>query len=154
MSGRTIRHEYTSGHSENSSARVSPWSSDTAIRAGYLHRPHTVRPRTPRVAIGLVRTINTAEVVERSTYGSFASWQTLLAHEQKKFNEWFASFYSHDPNVHFGSTPEILPGWNLRLLVQPDGLGYVVLVEDATDKNGYAALSDERGVIRVCKPLQ
>jgi hypothetical protein len=103
---------------------------------------------------GLVRTINTAEVVERSTYCSFASWQTLLAHEQKTFNEWFASFYSHDPNVHFGSTPEIPPGWNLRLLVQPDDLGYVVLVEDAKDKNGYVALSDERGVIRVGKPLQ
>jgi hypothetical protein len=107
-----------------------------------------------RVALGLVRTINTAEVVERSTYGSFASWQTLLAHEQRKFNEWLASFYSHDPNVHFGSTPEILPGWNLRLLVQPDDQGYVVLVEDAKGKNGYVALSDERGVIRVGKPLQ
>jgi hypothetical protein len=39
-----------------------------------------------RVAVGLVRTINTAEVVERSTYGSFASWQTLLSHEEKKFS--------------------------------------------------------------------
>jgi hypothetical protein len=107
-----------------------------------------------RVAIGLVRTINTAEGVERSTRGSFASWQTLLAHEQDKFNEWLRSFYSRDPNVYFSSTPEILPGWNLRLLLQPDGLGYVVLIEGAKDKNGYAAVSDERGVIRVCKPLQ
>jgi len=40
------------------------------------------------------------------------------------------------------------------LLARPDGLSYVVLVEDAKDKNGYAALSDERGVIRECKPLQ
>ena len=107
-----------------------------------------------RVAIGLVRTINSAEVPERYAYGSFASWQTLLAHQEEYFNEWLSDFYSREPNVHFGSTPEILPGWNLRLLVQPDGLGYVVLVEDAKDKNGYAALSDERGVIRVCKPLQ
>jgi hypothetical protein len=107
-----------------------------------------------RVAIGIVRTINTAEVVERSTYGSFASWQTLLAHQQGKFNEWLSHFDSRDSNVHFGSAPEILPGWSLRLLVQPDGLSYVVLVEDAKDKNGYAALSDERGVIRECKPLQ
>ena len=101
---------------------------------------------------GLVRTINTAEVVERSTYCSFASWQTLLAHEQKTFNEWFASFYSHDPNVHFGSTPEIPPGWNLRSLVQPDDLGYVVLVEDAKDKNGYVALSESRFAGEACLP--
>jgi hypothetical protein len=103
---------------------------------------------------GLVRTINTAEVTERSTYGSFASWQTLLAHQQEYLNEWLANDYSRDPNVHFGSTPEILPGWNLRLIVPPDGTGWVVLLEDARDKTGYALLSDERGVIRQCKWLQ
>ena len=54
-----------------------------------------------RVAIGLVRTINTAELVERTTYGSFASWQILLARQQGKFNEWLSHFYSQDPNVHF-----------------------------------------------------
>jgi hypothetical protein len=62
------------------------------------------------VAIGLVRTINTAEVVERSTYGSFASWQTLLAHEQKKFSEWFASFYSHDPIFISAPSQKSCPG--------------------------------------------
>jgi hypothetical protein len=103
--------------------------------------------------LGLVRTINTAEVVEQTTYGSFASWQTLLAHQQEYLNEWLANFYSRDPNVHFGSTPEILPGWNLRLTVQSDGSGWVVMLEDAKDKNGYAALSDERGVIWECKPF-
>lgn len=106
------------------------------------------------IMLGLVRTINTAEVVERSTYGSFASWQSLLAHQQEYLNEWLASFYSRDPNVHFGSTPEILPGWNLRLIVPTDGQGWVVMLEDTKDKNGYAALSDERGVIWECKPLQ
>jgi hypothetical protein len=107
-----------------------------------------------RVALGLVRTINTAELKERYAYGSFASWQTILAHQHEYLDQWLSQFYSRDTNVHFGSTAEILPGWNLRLLVQPDGLGYVVLVEDAKDKNRYAALSDERGVISVCKPLQ
>ena len=107
-----------------------------------------------RVALGLVRTINTAELTERYAHGSFATWQTLLAHQHEYLDEWLSLFYSREPNVHFGAMPEILPGWNLRLLVQPDGLGYVVLVEDAKDKNRYAALSDERGVIRICKPLQ
>jgi hypothetical protein len=50
--------------------------------------------------------------------------------------------------------PEILPGHNLRFNVHSDGQGYDVLLEDATDKSGYAALSDERGVIRECKALQ
>ena len=104
--------------------------------------------------VGLVRTINTAEVTERAAYGSYASWQTILTHEQHEMNQWLASVYSRDPNVHFGSTPEILPGWNLRLIVPPDGTGWVVVLEDANDKTGYAALSDESGLIRECKYLK
>jgi hypothetical protein len=106
------------------------------------------------IMVGLVRQINTAEVVEQSTYGSFAPWQTLLAHQQEYLNEWLRRFYSRDPNVHFGSTPEILPGWNLRLIVPTDGQGWVVLLQDAKDETGYAVLSDESGVIRECKYLQ
>jgi hypothetical protein len=104
--------------------------------------------------VGLIRTINTMEVIEQVTYGSFASWKTLLAHQEQPLNQWLSGVYSRDPNVHFGSTPEILPGWNLRLMVQTDGQGYLLLLEDAKDKTGYAATSDERGVIRECKYLQ
>jgi hypothetical protein len=105
--------------------------------------------------VGLVRTINTAEVLERSTYGSAASWQTLLAHQQEYLNKWLANYYSRDPNVHFGSPPEILPGWNLRLIVPTDDdQGWTVLLLDAKDETGYALLSDESGIIRECKLLQ
>lgn len=106
------------------------------------------------IVLGLVRTINTAEVGERAAYGSFASWRTLLAHQEQYLNKWLAKFYSRDPNVRFGDGPEILPGWNLRLTVQSDGTGWVVMLEDAKDQNGYAAMSDERGIIWECKPLQ
>ena len=116
-----------------------------------LEKPEQLRRS---ITLGLVRTINTAEVTEWATYGSYASWQTLLAHQQEYLNKWLTQSYSLDPNVHFGSTPEILPGWNMRLTVPPDGTGWVVLLEDAKDKTGYAALSDERGVIRECKWLQ
>ena len=102
--------------------------------------------------LGFLRTINTAESDELFTYGAYASRETLLAHQQQFFNEWRTRFYSHD--VHFGSTPEILPGWNLRIEVQTSGKGYLALLEDVTDKNGYAALTDERAVIRECKYLQ
>jgi hypothetical protein len=104
--------------------------------------------------VGLVRTINTAEVTERATYGSYASWETILTHYQHPMNQWLASVYLRDPNVHFGSTPEILPGWNLRLVVPLDGTGWIVVLEDAKDKTGYAVVSDESGVIRECKYLE
>ena len=104
--------------------------------------------------VGLLRTINTAEMVERATYGSYASWRTILSHEQGAMNQWLASVYSRDPNVHFGSTPGILPGLNLRLIVPPDGTGWVVVLEDTKDETGYAVVSDETGVIRECKYLE
>ena len=103
---------------------------------------------------GLIRTINTAESTDFYKFGSYASWQTLLAHQPDYLNGWLARFYSQEANVHFGDLPEILPGWNLRLNVQTDGQRYVVLLEDATDKTGYAALSDERAALRECKLLQ
>jgi hypothetical protein len=39
-------------------------------------------------------------------------------------------------------------------MVPPDGTGWVVVLEDAKDATGYAALSDESGVIRECKYLE
>ena len=103
-------------------------------------------------ALGLLRTINTAEVTELYKYGSYAPWQSLLAHQS--LNEWLARIYPQEANLRFGDAPEILPGLNLRLNVHTDGQGYDILLEDATDKTGYAVLTDERGVIRECKWLQ
>ena len=102
---------------------------------------------------GFIRTINTAEVSYYSEHASFGSWQSLLAdhHVQEYLNGWLTQFY---PQMHFGTLPEVLPGVNLRLNWAPDGESYSVLVEDAADKDGFAFLSDERGVIRECKFLQ
>jgi hypothetical protein len=45
-----------------------------------------------------------------------------------------------------------LPGWSLRLNLTKDGAGYDLMLEDTTDKTcGYAAVTDERGVIRQSK---
>lgn len=106
------------------------------------------------VAIGLLRTINTAEVGEFSKYGAYSSWAALLDHQPKFFDAWFTRFYSQDPKEHFGDMPEILPGWSLRFNVHADGRGYDLLLEDTTDKTcGYAAFTDERGVIRQSKAI-
>lgn len=102
----------------------------------------------------LVRQLGTIEVTDFSQYGSYESWQTLRERHLTDLNAWLARFYySREANVHFGDTPEILPGWNLRLNLNADGQGYVLLLEDSTDKTGYALLLDERAVIRECKYL-
>jgi hypothetical protein len=107
-----------------------------------------------RVAIGLLRTINTAEVGELSKYGTYSSWPTLLVHQPKFFDTWFTRFSSEDPKGHFGDMPEILPGWSLRLNVHAAGKGYDVRLQDLTDKAcWYAALTDESGVIRQSKVI-
>ena len=104
--------------------------------------------------LGLVRTINTVEVTDFSQYGSYESWQTLRERHLRDLDGWLARFYPSKANAHFGDMPEILPGWDLRLNVNADGQGYVLVLEDIADKTGYAALSDERGVIRECKYLR
>jgi hypothetical protein len=56
--------------------------------------------------------------------------------------------------AHFAKQPEILPGWTLRLDVTDGGKGYSLLLEDTTDTTcGYAAVTEERGVIRQNKTI-
>ena len=105
-------------------------------------------------ALGLLRTINTAEGGELSNYGSYASWQTLLAHQPKFFDKFLAMNYPQEASRHFADMPEILPGWTLRFNVHADGQGYDVRLQDMTAKQyGYAALTDESGVIWHGEPL-
>lgn len=104
-------------------------------------------------AVGFLRIINTAEVVEATNYGSYGSWQTLLAHQPKNVNESLTMNYPEKAQL-FGDMPEILPGWSLRFNVHADGRGYDVRLQDLTDKTcWYAALTDESGVIRQSKAI-
>jgi len=49
---------------------------------------------------------------------------------------------------------EIVPGWKLRLNLSHEGKAYDLTLEDATDpKCNYAAISDERGIIRQSKVI-
>jgi hypothetical protein len=118
--------------------------------------PGTQKPHLERRghAVGLLRTINTAEVGELSNYGSYASWQTLLAHQPKYFDKFLAMNYAQEAKLHFADMPEVLPGWTLRFNVHADGQGYDVRLQDMADKlYGYAALTDESGLIRQGEPL-
>ena len=105
-------------------------------------------------ALGLLRTINTAEVGELSNYGSYASWQTLLAHQPEFVNKFLVINYPQEVTLHFADMPEILPGWSLRFEVHADGRGYDVRLQDLKDKQcWYAAITDESGVIRQSKAI-
>lgn len=82
-------------------------------------RPQPSRNRA--LALGFLRTINTAEAADFSKYGSYVSWQTLLARQPEYLNAWLATYYAQERKVHFGDLPEVLPGLNLRLSVHIDG---------------------------------
>jgi hypothetical protein len=112
--------------------------------------PSSAKPDQERRsdAIGLLRTIKTAEAEEFINNGSYLSWSALFAHQPKYFNGWIPKFYSENPHEHFRDAPEILPRCNLRLNVHAGGKGYDLMLQDLTDKTcGYAAVTDESGVI-------
>ena len=106
------------------------------------------------LALGLLRTINTAEVVVFLERGSYVSLDVLRQQNSKYLDEWLATYYSHDNSVHFASLPQVLPGWQVRLNVHSDGKGYDVRVQDVAKDKSYAALSDESGVIWQAEPLR
>ena len=110
--------------------------------------------------VAFVRTTVTAEASHQAGHGAYVSWQALLENpeQQQYLNDWLArfypEFYPNVANMHFANAPEVLPGLKLRLIVAPDGQSYVLVVEDATDKSGFALVSDERGMMRECKYVQ
>jgi hypothetical protein len=54
----------------------------------------------------------------------------------------------------YGSGPEIVPGWRLRVTISKDGNAYDLQLEDVADtKCHYAVSSDERGVVRQGKSV-
>ena len=105
-------------------------------------------------AVSLLRTINTAEVVDQVKYGAYSSWQTLVAHHSESFDQFTTMYRQQLSDVHFAEPPEILPGWNLRMSLHADGRGYDLLLRDTTDtKCGYAAVTNENAVIWQSKTI-
>ena len=108
------------------------------------------------VAINLLRAINTAEVTYKLTQGQYVSWDTLVSNGDftDKGSKWLSKDNPKTANLQFSKGPQALPGWALRLNVSANGKAYDLLLEDTTDnKCGYAALTDERGVIRQSKAI-
>jgi len=85
-------------------------------------------------------------------HGVCAPRDVLLASDEFK-GRGFTVGTRNDPQFARSSGPEIPSGWSLRLNVTADGKTYDLLLEDTTDKCGYAAVTDERGIIRQSKAI-
>lgn len=119
------------------------------------------------LAVKLLRAINTAEANYHNSHGEYAAWAILVdgstlrrLEDSPEYGaprtslELIPGMTPEFANLQLSKGPEILPGWTLRLDLTADGKGYDVLLEDTTDKTcGYAALTDERGVIRQSKAI-
>ncbi|HEY4740558.1 MAG TPA: hypothetical protein VIH76_08195 [Candidatus Acidoferrales bacterium] len=119
------------------------------------NEPVTARERNS-FAVGVLRVINTAELKYRQRNKVYASWSVLVTSEEftSLDRAWAAPQNSQLATAHFSDGPEILPGWALRLNLTADKQGYDILLEDTTDTDcGYAALTDERGLIRQSKAI-
>ena len=107
------------------------------------------------VAISILRAINTAEAGYRAQNGAYANWDTLLmSREAADYLAKCAAQIEERPGAHFSKGPEIWPGWTLRLDLTDGDHGYDLMLENTTDKTcGYAAVTDDRGVIRQSKAI-
>jgi hypothetical protein len=80
--------------------------------------------------------------------------ESLLSGQQESFDCWLTKFQPRQPKAKFAESAEILPGWNLRLFVHPDGQGYDLVLRYLTDKQcGYVLPADESGIIRQSKAI-
>lgn len=133
------------------------------ILGGVAARPQkpapgpTDRERERRsLAVNLVRAINTAELQFKKSQGKYADWAMLTGNGDftETGTKWAPESFPTVSHAMYSRGAEIVPGWKLRLNVSHDGQAYDLLLEDVTDpKCGYAAVSDERGVIRQSKSI-
>jgi hypothetical protein len=103
------------------------------------------------MALAMVRAINAAEANYKKNHGVYANWDMLLGNGDftDAGTKWAPESFPTVARATYNRTPEIVPGWKLRLNLSKEGAAYDLLLEDASDlKCGYAVSSDERGVIR------
>lgn len=107
-------------------------------------------------AQNLARAINAAEADHFKKHGVYANWDTLtgLGDFSATGTRWASEDFPTVAHALYGSGPEIVPGWRLRLQLSRGDKTYDMLIEDVTDpKCGYAVITDERGLIRQGKSI-
>jgi hypothetical protein len=103
------------------------------------------------LAVNIVRAINTAEANYKQKNGGYATWDTLISNGDfmDTGTKWAPESLPTVRHAMYGSGPEIVPGWKLRLTVSKTGNAYDIVLEDVNDpKCRFAVSSDERGLIR------
>jgi hypothetical protein len=108
------------------------------------------------LAVEVLRGINTAELNNKMVRGGYVTWETLMANGDftASGSTWLPQGDARFAQLKFSKGAQILPGWSLRLDVAEHGKAYDLVLEDLTDeKCGYAAITDERGVIRQGKAI-
>ena len=108
-------------------------------------------------ALNLVRAIEKAQLDFKSKHAIYANWDSLIGNGYftSGGTKWASPDFPTVGQALYGSGPEIVPGWRLRLNVSHSGSAYDLLLEDVNDpKCGYAVLTDERGTIRQARSLE
>jgi hypothetical protein len=108
-------------------------------------------------AISVVRTINTAEVGYRF---SKANGSAQSRHRYATWSELYASgildkMRRSTPDVSSLIGADGVQGYNLALIVSPDGQSYQLALHDAKPENAlFSVFSDQSGLIYTGSPLQ
>jgi len=108
------------------------------------------------LGVNIVRAINAAEANYKKRHGAYATWDTLIANGDftDTGTKWAPESLPTVSHAMYGSGPEIVPGWKLRLTLSKDGTAYDLLLEDVNDpKCHFAVGSDDRGLIRQSKAI-
>jgi hypothetical protein len=118
----------------------------------------TAQPEQERrsFAQNLARAINAAEANYFQQHQVYASWDNLmgLGYFSPSGTKWASPGFPTVAHALYGSGPEIVPGWRLRLHLSNKEKTYDVSIEDVNDlKCGYAVTTDERGLIRQGKSI-
>jgi type II secretory pathway pseudopilin PulG len=107
-------------------------------------------------AVNLTRAINNAEQNYKNKNDKYADWTTLTGNGDftETGTKWAPTGFPTVSHAMYARGAEIVPGWKLRLNLSHEGKAYDLTLEDATDpKCNYAAISDERGIIRQSKVI-
>jgi hypothetical protein len=112
-----------------------------------------VQPEQERrsFALHLARAINAAEADYFKQHQVYANWDNLIGfgYFSQSGTKWVSPEFPTVAHALYGSGPEIVPGWRLRLHLSNKDKSYDVSIEDVSDlKCGYAVMTDERGMIR------
>lgn len=103
-----------------------------------------------KLAVSMVRAINTAEMAYRNhAGGAFAGWADLSG--SSELDGSLTRLSRGEPklkNANLSSPDEILPGWRLRLTVSEDHKSYTIMLINTLDRCSHIIVSDQDGIIR------